>query len=134
VAAASNGALTTELIISLLAALWSASSGTGNLMHAVNIAYDEDETAGAGFAGYMTVLFLSIALWWGLANVMDSGWAALIVAVIWGVVAAVLYTTGRAKLRQVHPRPDRTVETLSNVPDALKAGEEVPRDQCERPR
>jgi len=82
----------------------------------------------------MTVLFLSIALWWGLANVMDSGWAALIVAVIWGVVAAVLYTTGRAKLRQVHPRPDRTVETLSNVPDALKAGEEVPRDQCERPR
>ena len=105
-AAASNGALTTELIISLLAALWSASSGTSNLMHPVNIAYDEDETAGAGFAGYMTVLFLSIALWWGLANVMDSGWAALIVAVIWGVVAAVLYTTGRAKLRQVHPRPD----------------------------
>ncbi len=75
---------------------------------------------GAGFAGYMTVLFLSLALWAALANLMDPGWAALIVAVIWGVVAAVLYTTGRAKLRQVHPRPDRTVETLSNVPDALK--------------
>ena len=75
---------------------------------------------GAGFAGYMTLLFLSIALWWGLANVMDPGWAALIVAVIWGVVAAVLYATGRAKLRQMHPRPDRTVETLSNVPDALR--------------
>jgi membrane protein len=42
----SNGALTTGLIISLLAALWSASSGTGNLMQAVNIAYDEDETRG----------------------------------------------------------------------------------------
>jgi hypothetical protein len=75
---------------------------------------------GAGFAGYMTVLFLSLALWAALSNLMDPGWAALIVAVIWGVVAAVLYTTGRAKLRQVHPRPDRTVETLSNVPDALK--------------
>jgi hypothetical protein len=75
---------------------------------------------GAGFAGYMTVLFLSLALWAGLSNLMEPGWAALIVAVIWGVVAAVLYATGRAKLRQVHPRPDRTVETLSNVPDALK--------------
>src|SRR5581483_5448922 len=33
---------------------------------------------GAGFAGYMVLLFLSIALWWGLENVMDAGWAALI--------------------------------------------------------
>ncbi|MCU1607258.1 MAG: uncharacterized protein JWP46_3723, partial [Modestobacter sp.] len=40
---------------------------------------------GAGFAGYMVLLFLSCALWWGLANVMDAGWAALIVAVLWGV-------------------------------------------------
>jgi hypothetical protein len=75
---------------------------------------------GAGFAGYMTVLFLSLALWAGLSNLMDPGWAALIVAVIWAVVAAILYAAGRAKMRQVHPRPDRTVETLSNVPDALK--------------
>jgi len=28
---------------------------------------------GAGFAGYMVLLFLSLALWWGLANVMDQG-------------------------------------------------------------
>jgi hypothetical protein len=75
---------------------------------------------GAGFAGYMTVLFLSIALWWGLSNLMDQGWAALIVAVLWGVIAAVLYTTGRSKLRQVHPKPERTVDTLKEVPDALK--------------
>ena len=34
----------------------------------------------AGFAGYMVALFLSIALWWALANGMDEGWAALIVA------------------------------------------------------
>jgi hypothetical protein len=31
----------------------------------------------AGFAGYMTLLFAAIALWWALANVMDQGWAAL---------------------------------------------------------
>ena len=35
---------------------------------------------GAGFAGYMVLMFLSFALWWGLANVMDTGLAAIIVA------------------------------------------------------
>jgi membrane protein len=42
----SGGALTVSLIISILAALWSASGGTGNLITAVNIAYDEVETRG----------------------------------------------------------------------------------------
>ncbi|HEX2296916.1 MAG TPA: YihY/virulence factor BrkB family protein [Pseudonocardiaceae bacterium] len=42
----SSGALTTGLIISLLAALWSASSGTNSLIAAINVAYDERETRG----------------------------------------------------------------------------------------
>lgn len=46
VASGSGGALTLGLIVSVLAALWSASSGTGNLMAAVNLTYDEDETRG----------------------------------------------------------------------------------------
>jgi hypothetical protein len=74
---------------------------------------------GAGFAGYMTVLSLSIALWWGLANLMDQGWATLIVAVLWAVIGAVLYATGRRKLREVRS-PQHTVDTLKQVPDALK--------------
>lgn len=74
----------------------------------------------AGFAGYMVALFLSIALWWALANGMDEGWAALVVAAIWGVVAAVLAVLGRARMRQVNPKPERTVQTLQQVPDALK--------------
>jgi membrane protein len=40
----SGGALTFSLIVSILAALWSAAGGTGNLISAVNIAYDEVET------------------------------------------------------------------------------------------
>ncbi|MFN2479357.1 MAG: YihY/virulence factor BrkB family protein [Pseudonocardiaceae bacterium] len=40
----SGGALTIGLVVSLLAALWSASSGTSSLMTAVNIAYEEKET------------------------------------------------------------------------------------------
>jgi Putative Actinobacterial Holin-X, holin superfamily III len=74
----------------------------------------------AGFAGYMLLLFLSIALWWALENVMDAGLAALIVAIIWGIVAAVTYSMGRKKFREVNPKPERTVETLQQVPNALK--------------
>jgi hypothetical protein len=75
---------------------------------------------GAGFAGYMVALFLSLALWAALANGMDEGWAAVIVAAIWAVVGAVLFVTGRKKLREVRPKPERTVDTLKEVPDALK--------------
>jgi hypothetical protein len=75
---------------------------------------------GAALAAFFVLLFLSLALWAGLSNVMDAGWAGLIVALVWAVIAAVLFVTGRSKLRQVNPTPERTVDTLSNVPDALK--------------
>ena len=75
---------------------------------------------GAGFAGYMVLLFLSFALWWALENVMDAGLAALIVAILWGVVGAVAFVMGKKKFSQVNPKPERTVETLQQVPGALK--------------
>jgi len=74
----------------------------------------------AGFAGYMVLVFLSLALMWGLANVMDTGWAGLIVAAIWAVIGAVAFVMGRNKFRQVNPKPERTVDTLQQVPGALK--------------
>lgn len=74
----------------------------------------------AGLAGYMVLLFGSFALWWGIANVIDEGWAALIVMVLWAVIAAVLYSVGRQRLREVHPKPKQTVDTLKEVPDALR--------------
>ncbi|MFI2377570.1 phage holin family protein [Streptomyces sp. NPDC018964] len=67
---------------------------------------------GAGFAGYMVLLFLSLAAMFGLADAMDDGWAALIVAALWAVAAAVLYQKGRARMRTVSPKPERTVQTL----------------------
>jgi hypothetical protein len=75
---------------------------------------------GAAFAGYMVLLFGSIAAWWGLANVMDQGWAALIVAVIWAVIGAVLFTVGRDRMKQVNPKPEQTVETVKELPGALR--------------
>jgi Putative Actinobacterial Holin-X, holin superfamily III len=83
---------------------------------------------GAGYAGHMTALFLSVALWWALSHVVGHSWSALIVAVLWGIIAAVLYSMGRKQLKQVdfsglkqvNPKPERTVETLQQVPGALK--------------
>lgn len=60
---------------------------------------------GAGVAGYLVLLFLSIALWWGLSDVMDQGWAALIVAATWGVIGGALFVTGRSTLRSLNPEP-----------------------------
>jgi hypothetical protein len=74
----------------------------------------------AGFAGYMVLLFASIAAWWGLANVMDQGWAALIVTGIWAVIGAVTYALGRRQLREVHPKPEQTAETVKELPETLK--------------
>ncbi|MFD5128743.1 phage holin family protein [Streptomyces olindensis] len=67
---------------------------------------------GAGFGGYMVALFLSLAAVFGLANVMDAGWAALIVAAVWAVIAVVLYVMGRSRMREVSPKPEQTVQTL----------------------
>jgi membrane protein len=42
----SGGALSIGLAVSVLGALWSASGGTGNVITAINLAYDEVETRG----------------------------------------------------------------------------------------
>jgi len=75
---------------------------------------------GAGFAGYLAVVLLSFALVFGLANVMDAGWAALIVAVIWAVIGAALYAAGRKRLKTVDPVPRRTVDTIKEDAQWLK--------------
>jgi uncharacterized membrane protein YqjE len=67
---------------------------------------------GAGAVGYLVLVFLSLALMFALDELMPIGWAALITAVILGVVAAVLFVVGRNKLKQVNPKPEQTVETL----------------------
>ena len=68
--------------------------------------------AGAGFAGYMVAVLLSLALVFALGAIMPLGWAALIVAVVWAVVGGVLYAVGRKRMKNVDPVPRQTVETL----------------------
>jgi hypothetical protein len=78
---------------------------------------------GAGYAGMMTLLFLSIALWWGLGHLIDNGWSAVVVALIWGIIALVLYSRGRKELKTVKGAPE-TIDSLKKIPDALKKNEE----------
>ncbi|WP_454050376.1 phage holin family protein [Cellulomonas sp. Marseille-Q8402] len=80
--------------------------------------------AGAGVAGHFVLLFLSIALWWALSHPLGHAWSALVIAVIWGVVAAVLALRGRAELRRVKGAP-RTAQTVKKIPNALKGDEEA---------
>lgn len=80
--------------------------------------------AGAGVAGHFVLLFLSIALWWALSHPLGHSWSALVVAVIWGVIAAVLAMRGRAELRRIKGAP-RTAQTVKKIPNALKGDEEA---------
>ncbi len=82
---------------------------------------------GAAYAGHITVLFLSIALWWALGQLVGLGWSAVIVAVIWGgIVAAVLAAKGRKELNTIKGMP-QTAETVKEIPPALKPNTEETR-------
>jgi hypothetical protein len=78
---------------------------------------------GAALAGHMVLVFLSVALWWGLGDVIGHGWSALVVALIWAVIGAVLAKLGQAQLKRVTGLP-QTSGTAKRIPKALKGKEE----------
>lgn len=80
----------------------------------------------AAVVAHLALLLASFAAAWGLAEVMPEGWAFLIVAVVYAIVAAVLYAGGRKQLRNVSPMPRQTVETLKE--DASWAREQTRSD------
>jgi uncharacterized membrane protein YqjE len=68
--------------------------------------------AGAGLAGYFLLFFVSLALVYLLDNWVPVELAALIVALLWGLVAAVLASVGRKNLKAVSPPMETTKQTL----------------------
>ena len=80
--------------------------------------------AGAGIGGHMVLIFLSVALWWGLGDKTGHGWSALIVAAVWLVIAAVLGLMGRKELSTVSGVP-QTAQTVKKIPAAVKGNEGV---------
>lgn len=75
--------------------------------------------AGAGVAGHFVLLFLSVALWYSLGELMGLGWSAVVVAVIWGIIAAILASVGRKELKAIKGMP-QTAETVQEIPPTLK--------------
>lgn len=82
--------------------------------------------AGAAWAGHLAVVFLSVALWWALGQLIGLGWSAVVVAVIWGIVAAVLANVGRKELKTIKGMP-RTAETVKEIPPTFKPNTEETR-------
>lgn len=88
---------------------------------------------GAGVAGHFVLLFLSLALMWGLGHLIGLGWAALIVAVVWAIIAAILALVGKKsldkskrKMQQATEDPlPKTRETVSEIPDTVKPSKET---------
>jgi len=78
---------------------------------------------GAAVAGHFVLLFLSIALWWALGNATGRAWSALIVVVIWAIIAAILGIVGKNNLQKVRGLP-QTTETVKEIPNAVKGHEE----------
>ena len=66
---------------------------------------------GAGFAGYMVALFASLTLAYVIGTFWPAWSGAFIVAVLWALAGAVLYTRGRQQLKDVSG-PRQTVETI----------------------
>jgi hypothetical protein len=67
----------------------------------------------AGAIGFLALAALTTCFILALNAVMPAWLAALLVAVVYGVVAAVLAMRGRAKVKQATPPvPEQTIETV----------------------
>ena len=81
------------------------------------------QLAGAGVAGLLLLIFVSMSAMWGLGQFIENQWSALVVAAVWAVVAVILFLVGRGELKRIRGVP-QTTETLSQIPNALKGHEE----------
>lgn len=76
----------------------------------------------AGALSAVALILLSLAAAEGLQRLfdIDLAWCYFIVAVIWLIVAGVLFAKGKNKIAEVNPKPERTVESIKDVADTLK--------------
>jgi membrane protein len=115
----SGGALTVGLVVSILAALWSASGGVGNLVTAINLAYDEVEARSAvklkllslgmtlGAILFILVTFVLVAVVPAVLEALPLGVVGTILAqVVRWVLLLGVFTGALAVLYRVAPDRD----------------------------
>lgn len=77
---------------------------------------------GAGVAAMFALLFLSICIWWALGLALNNNaWSALIVAVVYAIVALILFLQGKKAIKSIEGAP-RTVDSVKKIPETLKPG------------
>lgn len=76
---------------------------------------------GAAVAGLFALLFLTITIWWALGYLIGNAWSALIVTVVYAIVALVLFLRGRKQFKTIQGAP-QTVDSLKEIPETLKPG------------
>jgi membrane protein len=133
---APQGALGFSLVLSIVAALWSASGGVGQLITAVNTAYDEEETRGfvkrkllalgltLAAIVFMVIMISLVAVAPPLlSNLLPSGPLRWLLEVARWVLLVVLVAVALAVLYRVAPSRDapkmRWVSTGAAIATAL---------------
>lgn len=76
---------------------------------------------GAGVAGHIFLIFLSLTATFALDLVMPLWAAALIVTVVWAIIAAVLAASGRSALKKAQPQLPKTQQTLKEDAEWARA-------------
>lgn len=76
---------------------------------------------GAGLTGLFALLFVSLAAMWGLGGLIGLGWSSLIIAVVYAIVALVLFVRGRKELKSIKGAP-KTVDSLKKIPETVTPG------------
>lgn len=77
--------------------------------------------AGAGVAGHIALITLSVALGYLLSRVMDLDIAFFLVTLLWLVIAAVLALMGKKELKNANPQLPETQQTLKEDAAWVKA-------------
>jgi Flp pilus assembly protein TadB len=76
---------------------------------------------GAGLTALFALLFLSIAAWWGLGFLLNNALSAVVIAVIYGIVALILFLRGKKAMKDIDGAP-KTVDSLKKIPETMKPG------------
>jgi hypothetical protein len=73
-----------------------------------------------GLIGFVALLTLTAAAVAGLAHIMDTALAALLVGVVLAIIGGGLAFTGIGRLKRTSLKPEQTIETLEEDKEWLK--------------
>jgi uncharacterized membrane protein YqjE len=77
---------------------------------------------GATIFAHLALVFLLLAIWWGLGDAIGRAWSGLVVTVVLALIAGGLAVVGRKEVQTISGLP-KTASTVKKIPDAVKGNE-----------